>query len=221
MKMTPHRFIERLQRRGFQLLGAGAFSSVLGKPGSNRVIKVGRSPPEGWIDYVMWADAAGYAGSFAPKVYSIKVHEDTFIGPRQMWEQADQSWYVAVMERLDCTLSNDRRETGRDVTRKVMREMSNIINGGFGGQPDRAALHTHCPGAEAFADALRASQLSMGWDLHDGNWMLRGDAIVLTDPISAPSKSGTTRWRSSGVTHPHLAAVNAALEAIARRAAAH
>ena len=47
-------FIHFLQKRGYKNLGSGAFSTVLGKEGSDRVLKVTRSN-DNWIDYIQWA----------------------------------------------------------------------------------------------------------------------------------------------------------------------
>src|SRR5258705_4232165 len=69
----PFNFIERLEKRGYKVLGRGAYSTVLGKEGSNRVIKVSRSLDD-WIDYIQWGAANGYAGNFVPRVYSWKRH---------------------------------------------------------------------------------------------------------------------------------------------------
>src|SRR5882672_10391646 len=66
-------YISWLEKKGFKRLGAGAYSTVLGKDGSDKVIKVSRSL-DNWIDYIQWSAANGYAGNFAPRVYSWKRH---------------------------------------------------------------------------------------------------------------------------------------------------
>lgn len=206
--MDARSFIDRLQRRGFVMLGAGAFSTVLGKPGYPRVIKVGRGQPEGWIDYIMWADKAGYAGSFAPKVFSLKIHFDYRYGPFQWGRELNNSWYVAVMERLDCTIA----AVTCPGKRRIYRHMASAL---YGDLPCKT-LEDMAPGATKFCADLRAAGFEY-FDLHDGNFMLRGNQVVCTDPLSSPTRTGTTRWRSSA-PHPHLIAVNAALAEVAQRA---
>ena len=85
---NPHAYAAFLMRHGFEHLGGGAYANVYAYPKSKRCIKIGRSC-DSWPHYVLWGTAKRYAGGFAPKVYSLKYHG---------------SFYVAVMERLVCTI---------------------------------------------------------------------------------------------------------------------
>lgn len=173
-----------LDSKGFTLLGGGAFSKVFAKNDSRRVIKVA-SCMDGWPAYVLWANQAGYGGTFAPKLYSLDVRQDN----------KGRFVYVAVMERLSCTVSEKNGE-------RYSAEKSAMIN-----QYDLArdfAYKAHdYRGGEFPASIIkdfRDRGLSQGWidfliafenqfdggrDLHDGNWMFRADgSLVLTDPLS-------------------------------------
>lgn len=90
MQYDYYRFIEHLEASGFAYIGGGAYSAVYAIPSSDRVIKVNLCA-DGWLDYVLWAQSSGYAGTFAPRVFSYK--------------RFDDGTYIAVVERLANTLS--------------------------------------------------------------------------------------------------------------------
>ena len=216
--MDARSYIARLQRRGFVTLGAGAFSTVLGKPGYSRVIKVGRGQPDGWVDYVMWADKAGYAGSFAPKVFSLKIYWDDRVSGPNGWSGRPierDTFYVATMERLGDTVA--KRWSKPEYT--LYQRMCDAIYGREDARI-RNAIEASYPGGYAFIKAFKDAALSDAYDMHDGNWMMRGDQLVLTDPLASTAGTSTKRWRASTSTaiHPHLVAVNAALADVAARA---
>jgi len=97
-----------LEKRGYTVLGRGAYSTVLGKEGSDRVIKVSRSLDD-WIDYVQWGAANGYAGNFVPRVYSWKRH----CRPGTLefgGDERSKDWSVAVVERMADTCSDHKHD---------------------------------------------------------------------------------------------------------------
>jgi len=104
----PFNFIHKLEKRGYKVLGRGAYSTVLGKEGSSRVIKVSRSLDD-WIDYIQWGAANGYAGNFVPRVYSWKRHERTEKNEHAEWCRTND-WSVAVVERMADTCSNHKHD---------------------------------------------------------------------------------------------------------------
>ncbi|NPU64583.1 hypothetical protein HL667_06195 [Bradyrhizobium sp. 83012] len=158
----------RLADRGYRVIGSGAFSTVYHKPGSDRVIKVNRRP-DNWLDYVVWAARAGHAGKLAPKVYSFRVFN----------EGTPDAFYVAVMERLETTVS--RAECTKPDAYRAWMSMRQFIE-----QQDAAAgveAELHTAGAIRFGVAFRAA-FKRAWDLHGGNFMLRADgSLVCTDPL--------------------------------------
>lgn len=178
-------FIEGLKRRGYRVLGSGCFSTVLAYPGSNRVIKVAKQVDD-WPQYVRWASAAGYAGTFAPKVFSFRQHD---------------GWYVAVVERLDCTIA----ETTKAGARRIYGNLSYTMMGAGTLDAERD-LEDSYPGAVAFAKAF-ATDMCSGFgstDLHDANFMLRSDGtIVCTDPLSwgGTGAAPGTRLRQRDFAH--------------------
>jgi len=177
-KMNQDAYIQRLYKRGFIQLGAGLYSTVLTKPGSDRVVKVGRYTDQ-WPQYVEWATIKGYAGSFAPKVYSLKYHNQ---------------FYVAIMEQLVDTMAGIHREGGSTSSEIAYRTFREYALGFRDGKIDANAEHLI-----AFAKDLRNAKLAS--DLHDGNIMIRKDGqIVVTDPASGASNSTNLRIKRGLIT---------------------
>ncbi len=178
-----YHFGEALVRRGFERIGSGDFSAVYAKANSDRVIKVNRTP-DNWLDYVVWATKAGFAGGFAPKVYSYR-YIDGY----------DATFYVAVVELLDDEIANIDHQRP-DLFRECSL-LSDYMRGYNGVTSDM--LH---PDSARFGDELRAN-ISGPLDLHFRNWMVRADGtICLIDPIterasSLDGLSAPPRMRSS------------------------
>lgn len=69
--MDCYEAAEMLKRMGLHRIGAGLYAEVYGRDGCPFVYKVWGGT-DTWIDYIRWATANGYAGSFAPRVYGIR-----------------------------------------------------------------------------------------------------------------------------------------------------
>lgn len=165
---SPHAFIKALQKRGFKILGEGAFATVLAKDGQDRVIKVIRRP-DGWINYVHWAAQIGEAGHFAPKVFSYKKIK----GKRKDFE-------VAVMERLSYTLEDAPQEHEKKI-------LPGLIYRAADNDMARKFTEVLAPGLLDFLAkmALKYEIPIKNFDLHSGNLMIRGDgSFVVVDPVS-------------------------------------
>lgn len=161
-------FILALKKRGFEVLGSGAFSTVLAKEGQKRVIKVIRRP-DGWINYIHWAAQIGEAGHFAPRVFSYKKIKGR-----------NKDFSVAVMERLSYTLENTPEEHALKILPNVLwRADKNPMAAKF--------TEMLAPGLVTFLGKMSAEwQIPVGnFDLHDGNLMVRTDgSFVVVDPVS-------------------------------------
>jgi len=155
--VTEYSYGEFLLRHGFDHIGHGLFSNVYAKPGSTRVIKIGTGT-DAWTHYALWGTAKRYAGTFSPKVYSLKFHHD---------------FYVAVMERLVCTL-RDSSEHSHQV--RLYERMCHTMQG-YGD------THLLPPSALKFAQACRAAKFAN--DLHESNFMIRANGhLVVIDPCA-------------------------------------
>jgi hypothetical protein len=175
--LDAHHFICRLEKRGYRVIGRGAYSTVLAKGDSKRVIKVSRYTVDPWCEFALWAAQEGYAGTITPLVYSFRIIESRHGG----------MFYVAVVERLSTMVwqhANKEHET-------LANNISDLINGW--GSEDRVPPQYH-----SFAKAFRIrfrDKMRYTYDFHGGNWMVEGDRLVLVDPLSGDGKSPTDRWR--------------------------
>lgn len=178
-------FIKALEKRGFKKLGQGAFSTVLGKDGQSRVIKVIRRP-DGWINYVHWAAQIGEAGHFAPKVFSYKK-----IKGRK------KEFAVAIMERLKYTLE----DTPEDHALKVL---PNVMWKADKNEMAQKFVDILAPGLMGYLKKMSEWKNIpiMNFDFHDGNLMLREDgSLVVVDPVSR-GEEGYTRLREGDFGPP-------------------
>ncbi len=110
--MNQRQFNNRLENRGYEMLGSGMYSKVWGKPGSSKVIKVGATS-DSWLTYIVWAMSKGYVSNHAPRVDSFKVN-------------GQEGYFVAVMERLrrlnteNCELMRELTPNTREITGDVL-----------------------------------------------------------------------------------------------------
>lgn len=168
MQFTKEKYREWLVKRGFECLGKGVYSYVYAKPGSDRCIKVA-TIYDAWPAYVLWAMKKRYSGTFAPKVYSLKYHN---------------GFYVAVMERLVCTLHDVTQDSPSGIYR-------NPVYFNHARDLTRLGEHKYPEKAEKWIKfAKQADAENLLNDLHQGNFMIRKDGqLVLTDPSSRPSNA--------------------------------
>lgn len=165
-------YISDLAAHGFRCLGTGAYSRVYGFPGSDRVVKVNRCA-DGWLDYVLWAQREGYAGTFAPRVFSYK-------------RFADGS-YVAVVERMADSMAD---LYGSQVYNDWL-EGPHLVARQRADDEDVERAERAFPGITHFLDLL--SQRFDFLDCHAGNWMLRADgSLCFTDPVCGTADNGKT-----------------------------
>jgi hypothetical protein len=183
-----YHFVEALMKRGFERIGSGLFSDVLAKPGSDRVVKVytygsqGEHATDPWPEYVLWAAQNGYAGTHAPRVFSFKIVNGTM-----------GTFYVAVMERLEATMAQLRGPSSPDPRYSLLTPLTHHYSGAYNREEADAAV----PGFYDFYRHFREAFRGRGTDLHDGNFMVQGVRLVLTDPLSGGGTSTSRRWRVS------------------------
>lgn len=160
-------FIARLEAKGWKALGSGAFSTVLAKGESTRVLKVTRRP-DGWINYIKWANDNGYAGTFAPKVFSYKYIQG----------KEGNNFSIASMERLPSTLGHLKYTHDAHVVESLLHPAAND------NQLAGTLLDLAVPGLREFNQKLRDTFGHL--DLHGGNFMVRDSGeLVFTDPVSS------------------------------------
>jgi hypothetical protein len=165
--MNQREYQARLAELGCLQIGSGLYSKVYSIPNAfDKVIKVGEL--DEWPSYIQWATNNGHAGKFAPKVYSLKFHDE---------------FYVAIMERLICTMSELKYEHGARTAQA--RVFNNIFNRG------------QCEATDIVEYVAELRRNNLSGDLHSGNWMLRQDGqLVITDPVSGGFSSARFRIKA-------------------------
>lgn len=176
---SGHSFIAALKKRGYEQLGSGAFSTVLGKPGKDRVIKVTRSSQDNWIDYIQWAAQKGYCGNFAPRVYSWKKYTK------------GSTFSVSVVERM----KEEVRHSKTDYT--LIEHL--LYPARCGNTMAQVYLEDLVPGSVKFFEELIKTFDAN--DIYGKNMMIRPDgSLCVTDPVFGRQKINTNRLRSRDFT---------------------
>jgi hypothetical protein len=183
-------YVQALKKRGFKYLAGGYYGAVYHKLGSPYVLKIGNCAGDAWPAYAAYC--IENPGPFRPVVRSLKWH-----ATGDGWD--DQPFYVAVVERLSCTLSEAMEgRYSRAENRSFVRRVYEVVDGGkdIGYQTRRFRQL----GMAALADFLRDLDQEfdgVGNDAHVNNWMFRADgALILTDPFSSGSSSSRERRRA-------------------------
>jgi hypothetical protein len=173
-----NKYTSWLQKKGWERLGSGCFSTVYAKKDSDRVLKVTRRLDD-WIDYVQWASKEGYAGNLAPRVYSWKRHGD---------------WAVAVVERMATSsydLDMEKNDQALLMSLLYPARRGNILA--------QCYMEDIQPGSFRFFEGLRANK--MDGDIGGHNVMYRKDGtICITDPTAGEIKTEKKRLRSADFT---------------------
>lgn len=187
-----------LEKRGFRRLGSGAYSTVYGKDGYDRVIKVSRCL-DNWIDYVAWASKAGYAGTFAPKVYSWKRF---FTGKERKthplfgysrWDETE--WSVAIVERMKETLNADS-QLARDF--RIIERIHDLAARSVLAE---LVMEEIIPGVGKFFKDLHKNFYAS--DVYGKNLMIRSDGtFCVTDPVCGTITTEAIRFRAGDFTPP-------------------
>lgn len=170
-------FEERLQKRGFKILGSGCFSSVYAKDGSDRVIKVTRKI-DNWIDYIHWASEKGYCGTYAPKVYSYK-------------KSKCGSYSLAIVERMEKGL----RKIGKDDDLQVVSSLICLAMRNH--TMANLMIDEVTPGLSKFLVDFNNRFGHDRFDISGDNMMVRKDGtFCITDPVCGKSELKVNRLRS-------------------------
>lgn len=178
---------QALYKRGYEYVASGMFATIFAKPQSSTVLKVG-TMTDVYPIYLQWAVDKGYAGTFAPRVKSFKVHTTN----------DDEPFYVAEIERLATTVE----EADDDDYAKAV-ELFYDLRGSSSGFHSLKDLKNLAPDWVPFVDGLTKlkNRHSLTFDLHDQNFMVRNNGdLVLIDPMFDGDPFGGTRPRTIKTT---------------------
>lgn len=193
-------FCSALEKRGYKLLGSGAYSSVYGKDGYDKVLKVSRCL-DNWIDYVAWASSNGYAGNFAPRVFSWKRFKNPDVQRRKFdyfygrWDESQ--WSVAVVERMVETVKEDSK-LSQDF--KIIERLHDLADKSILAE---LVVDEIVPGVGKFFKDLHKNFYAS--DIYSKNLMVRKDgSFCVTDPVCGRIKTEAIRFRAGDFTPVYI-----------------
>ena len=92
-----------MEERGLQYIGSGAFSTVYGRPGSNRVVKVSHKRDKCWYRFANWS-MRQRNNPHVPIIYHLESYDITAQGSDyygKLGRKLTVPIFFAVMERLN------------------------------------------------------------------------------------------------------------------------
>lgn len=158
----------------FRRLGSGAYGVVYGSKKSNIVYKVGEvSDNDGYIAFIKTLAKQKTHNPYLPRVYGVRFIKD---------KRGDE-YFVVAMERLQELPG--RLEDAADMLRDLLEEEKGIEDAAAKQLGIKMTVPKELKAAiKILKQAYKeASKTYADWDLHFGNFMVRGRQIVVTDPL--------------------------------------
>lgn len=194
--MTAYNIIKSLSKRGNSVLGSGCYAAALSSVDVNKVIKIGNNINDPWLDYYQLIKANQH-NPCVPRIYSFHIDKA-------------HNYYVCVMERLT------ERTYASSVT-EAMDFCKEFVEGWFSDKEflDSATNYAqYIPYPEHMLALLKQIKEQTDYhkgddiddeyggrmlDMHHGNFLMREDTIVITDPWCEPNMDDiddVTYWAS-------------------------
>lgn len=140
-----------------------------------------------WMAYAALAYRQGMGNSVLPRIYAVSLPDRVHIGMKGH----------VLMERLDkrvCDVEDDAFP-GFVGARNKLEELAQSALSGYAVDPIAAVLHSGYKSADRFyslstkhmqrvAATVRAAGIGLNTDMHRGNFMLRKNEVVITDPFT-------------------------------------
>jgi hypothetical protein len=185
---TARNLIKSRIKSGNTLIGVGCYSAALEGNSYNKVLKVGNTSVDPWLEYYEAVIKPNQGNSHIPKVYSL--HVDSY-----------HDYYVAVVEKL---WEHDEREEdrldgldeleelvkatceGKYSDAEFMRESARVDEclGDF----HPSELYRVCSEIHSLIQSSYSEcdgEYDLNLDLHTKNFLYRADGtLVINDPIS-------------------------------------
>lgn len=168
----------------YKRIGSGSYGEVFGAKNSAVVYKLGDSTDnDGYWAFVKTLMKEKTHNPFLPKIHGVRVYKGTASTNR--WRDEDE-FFVVAMERLT-SMPNKMNPARHWFCDQLER-------GSYSSDtPDKGAvlLGVKMVVPKTLTDALKVlrkaarSSSSADWDLHDGNFMIRGaKQLVVIDPLA-------------------------------------
>jgi len=196
---TAYRVLKNTAKAGNVIIGAGCYSAVLqqGKACDSKVIKIGNSSDDPWLEYYERVIAPLQGNPHVPRVDTLYIDHQN-------------DYYVANMERLQSIMYDEFDADDEDFEYSLKEELADDINQYIKGEikwkqfkrtwedypqiVDLPAMRQLMDAILDATDALTAEdqseiidnehdlELYNKLDLHSGNIMFRNNTVVITDP---------------------------------------
>jgi len=170
---TAFNIVKRATSKGSSLIGCGSYAAVLSHSNMNRVIKLGNNIYDPWLDYYRLIVKPNQNNAYVPQVHSL--HYD-----------AENSFYIAIMERLQPLTNYNAATLCEEFVQTLIDERQFI---------EQAADIPEIHDANALLQILHKikdltdyahkgidDEPGRTLDMHPGNFMLRNNQLVITDP---------------------------------------
>lgn len=162
----------------YKVVGRGAYATVYGSKESDIIYKVGEvSSNQPYLSYVKVLSRLKKHNPFTPKIYGVRFYKGK--KSRDNYWVDDSDYFVVAMERLN---------TAKGKASQVHNWFDTML-GGWAEDMSQEILGVKMIIPEQLQhamDILKASiRKSNGcFDFHKGNFMMRGNQVVITDPLS-------------------------------------
>jgi hypothetical protein len=191
--MTGHRIIKNLTKRGNSVLGVGVYSAALAASNGVDAIKIGTNMDDPWLDFKGIVVEALPLNPHLPKI-------------KTFYHDTNSEFYVCVMEKLDSVSVCSKAEKLVEACKEFVEGHHSDIE--F--EDICKQYHSHAPEPQVLLQALKSikqhtthfkygkpaniSSSEYGsddyepeyegrrLDMHRGNFMMRGEVLVITDP---------------------------------------
>lgn len=170
---------------GFKELGMGSYSVVFQIPGENTVIKLNHCERDKWWVYAEHAKEIGNANPMLPKVYELYSNPETgmTIARVEKLTSANISIVTGMYKVVNALGGDLRKET---LTKRGLRNNAlKYLRSWF--DIDRKYAYSQINLAKIviwLTGHIKSDYSDIGCDFHGANWMLRGNQLVLNDPIA-------------------------------------
>lgn len=166
--------MEMIEAQGnYKKLGSGSYGAVYGSKKSNIVYKIGdASDNEGYLAFIKQLARQKKLNPFLPKIYGVRFIKD----------RTGREYFVVAMERLQ-ELPR-RLQDATDFLRDYIQDRGSDELAGARILGVKLSVPAALKQAIKVAETARKSAKYADWDLHDGNFMVRGERqVVMTDPL--------------------------------------
>ena len=166
---------EMIRSQGdFRRLGSGAYGVVYGSRKSNIVYKMGEvNDNDGYLAFIKVLAKQKKHNPYLPRVYGVRFIKD----------KNCNEYFVVAMERLQELPG--RMEDAADLLRDILVEEKGIEDAAAAQLGIKMSVPAELKTAiRVLKQAYKeASKSYADWDLHNGNFMVRGRQLVVTDPL--------------------------------------